>query len=105
MSRRVCFFVMPFRPELNFFYLYLKKYLEDKHGLEVRRGDTSILTKALMDKIETEIQSADLIVGAVTYSNPNVFYELAIRHALKKPFVQIISKEDLIIHDTHPGPV
>ena len=93
MSRRVCFFVMPFRPELNFFYLYLKKYLEDKHGLEVRRGDTSILTKALMDKIETEIQSADLIVGDVTYSNPNVFYELGIARANRKPIVFLTQEE------------
>ena len=84
---------MPFRPELNFFYLYLKKYLEDKHGLEVRRGDTSILTKALMDKIETEIQSADLIVGDVTYSNPNVFYELGIARANRKPIVFLTQEE------------
>jgi len=93
MARRVCFFVMPFRPELNFFYLYLKKYLEDKHGLEVRRGDTSILTKALMDKIETEIQSADLIVGDVTYSNPNVFYELGIARANRKPIIFLTQEE------------
>jgi hypothetical protein len=93
MARRVCFFVMPFRSELNFFYLYLKKYLEDKHGVEVRRGDTSILTKALMDKIETEIQSADLIVGDVTHSNPNVFYELGIARANRKPIV-FLTQED-----------
>lgn len=93
MVRRVCFFVMPFRSELNFFYLYLKKYLEDKHGLEVRRGDTSILTKTLMDKIETEIQSADLIIGDVTHSNPNVFYELGIARANRKPIVFMIQEE------------
>ena len=69
-SERVCFVVMPFRPELNFFYLYVQKHIQDKHGLRVRRGDTSILTKALMKKIESEIQSADLIIGDVTHSTP-----------------------------------
>jgi hypothetical protein len=64
-TERICFVVMPFRPELNFFYLYIQKHIQDKHGLRVRRGDTSILTKALMEKIEAEIQSADLIIGDV----------------------------------------
>jgi hypothetical protein len=93
MVRRVCFFVMPFRSELNFFYLYLKRYLEEEHSLEVRRGDTSILTKALMEKIESEIQSADLVVGDVTHSNPNVFYELGIARANRKPIVFLTQEE------------
>ncbi|MCB1906121.1 MAG: hypothetical protein KDH15_02030 [Rhodocyclaceae bacterium] len=83
--KRICFFVMPFRPELNFVYLYLQRYLEDRHGLTVRRGDTSVLTKALMDKVETEIRAADVIVGDITDANPNVFYELGIARALGKP--------------------
>ena len=52
---RTCFMVMPFRPELNFLFLFLQRYLQESHGLRVRRGDTSILTKALMEKIEAEI--------------------------------------------------
>lgn len=86
-AKRTCFFVMPFRPELNFVFLYLQCYLEDRHGLTVRRGDTSVLTKALMDKVEDEIRAADLIVGDITDANPNVFYELGIAHALGKPVI------------------
>lgn len=78
---------MPFRGELNFFYLYLQHYLNERHGLIVRRGDTSILTKALMDKVEKEIRSADLIIGDITHANPNVFYELGIARALDKPII------------------
>lgn len=92
-AKRVCFIVMPFRPELNFFYLYLQKYIQEKHDLHVRRGDTSILTKALMDKIEIEIQSADLIIGDITYSNPNVFYELGIARANRKPIIFLTQEE------------
>jgi hypothetical protein len=84
---RICFFVMPFRPELNFFFLFLQRYLQERHGLQVRRGDTSILTKALMEKIEAEIQSADLIIGDITYASPNVFYELGIARADRKPII------------------
>lgn len=90
---RICFVVMPFRPELNFFFLYLQRHLQEHHGLRVRRGDTSILTKALMEKIESEIQSADLIIGDVTYANPNVFYELGIARANQKPII-FLTQED-----------
>ena len=85
--QRVCFVVMPFRRELNFLFLFLQRYLEERHGLRVRRGDTSILTRALMEKIEAEIQSADLIIGDITYSSPNVFYELGIARANGKPII------------------
>ncbi|WP_017326078.1 hypothetical protein [Synechococcus sp. PCC 7336] len=93
MSTRICFVIMPFRPELNFFFLYLQLYLEDRHGLQVRRGDTSVLTKALMDKIESEIQEADLIIGDISYPNPNVFYELGIVRANRKPIIFLTQDE------------
>ncbi len=83
----VCFVIMPFRPELNFFYLYVKKYLEDNHGLGVERGDTNILTRPLMEKIREQILKADVIISDVTGSNPNVFYELGLAHAYNKPVI------------------
>jgi hypothetical protein len=88
MSRQSrCFVVMPFRPELNFFYLYMKKYLEDKHGIRVERGDSEVLTKALMEKIRDQIVESDVIIGDVTGKNPNVFYELGIAQAFGKPVI------------------
>lgn len=83
----ICFFVMPFKPELNYFYLYLKKYLEEKHTIKVERGDTAILTKGLMDKIREQIIKADIIIGDITSKNPNVFYELGLAHAYGKPVI------------------
>lgn len=91
--QRVCFVIMPFRPELNFFFLYLQHHLEEVHGLRVRRGDTSVLTKTLMEKIESEIQDADLIIGDISHPNPNVFYELGIARANKKPVIFLTQDE------------
>ena len=82
-----CFVAMPFRPELNFFYLYLSKYLEERHGISVERGDARILTKPLMDKIREQILKADFIIGDVTGDNPNVFYELGLAQAYDKPVI------------------
>ena len=83
----LCFVVMPFRPELNYFYLYVQRYLSEKHGLRVERGDHRVLTKALMDKVRDQIVEADLILGDVSFGNPNVFYEIGLAHAFGKPVV------------------
>ncbi|HEU4456022.1 MAG TPA: hypothetical protein VFR81_23350, partial [Longimicrobium sp.] len=80
VQQRYCFVAMPFRPELNFFFLYLKHYLEKEYGLRVERGDAKILTKPLMEKIREQILRADLVIGEVTDGNPNVFYELGLAH-------------------------
>jgi hypothetical protein len=85
---RICFVVMPFRPELNYFYLYIKMHLEQRHkGLIVERGDSAILTKPLMEKIRAKIETANLIIGDITGSNPNVFYELGLAHANNKAVI------------------
>jgi hypothetical protein len=86
-KRPLCFVVMPFLPELNYFYLYLQRHISEKHGLRVERGDHRILTKALMDKVRDRIAEADLILGDVSFANPNVFYEIGLAHALGKPVV------------------
>lgn len=78
---------MPFKPELNFFYLYLKEHLEKKHSLNVERGDQNILTIALLDKIRSQVLSADVIICDISGKNPNVFYELGYAHAFKKPVI------------------
>ena len=40
-----------------------------------------------------------LVIADLTDSNPNVFYELAIRHAFRKPYIQVISKGQKIPFD------
>ena len=92
MNRR-CFVVMPFRPELNFVYLYLARYLEERHNLTVTRGDTEVLTRPLMEKIMAAIAAADVIIADVSGSNPNVFFELGLAHAAGKPII-FLTQED-----------
>jgi hypothetical protein len=78
---------MPFRAELNYFYLYIQRYLTEKYGLRVERGDHRVLTKALMDKIRDQIVEADFLLGDITSGNPNVFYEIGLAHAFGKPVI------------------
>lgn len=45
------------------------------------------------------LNDADLVVADLTESNPNVFYELAIRHMIQRPLVQLIEKGHKIPFD------
>ncbi len=40
-----------------------------------------------------------LVIADLTERNPNVYYELAVRHAIRKPFVQIIQEGEEIPFD------
>jgi hypothetical protein len=91
MDRTNCFVTMPFRPELNYFYLYLHDYLEKTYSLHVERGDYSVATGPLLDKIKRQIQAADLLIGNVSGNNPNVFYELGLADAYDKKIILITS--------------
>jgi hypothetical protein len=84
-----CFVLMPFRSDLNFFYLYIRKYLQDRHGLRVERADHRILTKPLLQKIRDQISEADVILADITGRNANVFYELGLADAYGKPVIVI----------------
>jgi hypothetical protein len=53
--RPFCFVIMPFRPELHYFYLFIKRHIEDRHNIDCERGDAQILTKPILDKVSEYI--------------------------------------------------
>jgi len=53
----------------------------------------------ITSQIINRVVEADLVIADLSEMNPNVFYELAIRHAISKPLVQIIKKGDRIPFD------
>jgi nucleoside 2-deoxyribosyltransferase len=91
-KERTCFVIMPFRPDLHFFYLFLKQHIEQQHQIKCERGDAQVLTKPIIEKINDYIRQADVIIADCSGRNPNVFYELGLAHAHDK---QVI----LITHD------
>jgi len=56
---------------------------------EVVRADTISNPGAITHQITSAIINADLVIADLTDTNANVFYELAIRHVLRRPYVQI----------------
>jgi hypothetical protein len=58
-------------------------------------GKPGVITTQILERIAQD----DLVIADLTDHNPNVFYELAIRHGLRKPFVQMIKADQRIPFD------
>lgn len=68
-------------------------------GYTVIRADKISEPGIITTQIIGHIVDAELVIADLTDKNPNVFYELAIRHAIRKPLVQMIRKGDVIPFD------
>lgn len=68
-------------------------------GYDAIRADEISEPGLITSQVIQHIVDAPLVIADLTDRNPNVFYELAIRHAIKKPLVQIIKKGEAIPFD------
>ena len=68
-------------------------------GYKTVRADNISKPGTITTQIITHVINDSLVIADLTGHNPNVFYELAIRHAAKKPVIQIIKKGEKIPFD------
>ena len=68
-------------------------------GYKTTRADQISEPGIITSQVIQHIVDDPLVIADLTGRNPNVFYELAIRHAIKKPLVQIIKKAESIPFD------
>ncbi|MCA3633982.1 MAG: hypothetical protein INF16_14495 [Methylobacterium sp.] len=68
-------------------------------GYKTLRADQISEPGIISSQVIQKIVEEPLVIADLTEWNPNVFYELAIRHAIKKPIVQIIHKSEKIPFD------
>ena len=68
-------------------------------GYDPLRADQIAEPGLITSQVIQHIIDDPLVVADLTERNPNVFYELAIRHALRKPLVQIINRDEQIPFD------
>ncbi|HTU89485.1 MAG TPA: hypothetical protein VMF69_05255 [Gemmataceae bacterium] len=89
-----CFIMMPFGAPLGSYYEKIYKPAIEKTVLKPVRADSEIFGAGkIMDQIWAGINAAKVLVAELTSRNPNVFYELGLAHALKKPVVLVSSNE------------
>ncbi len=99
-SGDTCFVMQPFASPLGDYYEKVYKPAIEKAGLKPVRADADIFaTGKIIDQVWRGINAAKVLVAELTSRNPNVFYELGLAHALRKPVVLISSNEDDVPFD------
>jgi hypothetical protein len=68
-------------------------------GYEVVRADEIRAPGLITHQIIELLFDADLVVADLTGNNPNVFYEMAVRHAAARPIVHILTDGEAIPFD------
>lgn len=91
-----CFVVMPIGEHgtpsyKQFFSIYdhIIKETVESIGFACERADEIPDSGIITEQIKSKLHTADLVVADLTDKNPNVLYEVGIRHALNKPIVSI----------------
>lgn len=102
----VCFYITPIGEEgteqRQHSDLFLGSIVEpalETLDLKVVRADLIDKPGTITKQIIEYLSKAKLVIADLSFNNPNVFYELAIRHAFRLPTVQIVRKGDKIPFD------
>lgn len=103
---RICFVVCPIGEDnsntRNRSDQLLKHIIEpvcDKNNLKVIRVDTLNSSDSITNTIVEYLNTADLVIADLSDHNPNAFYEIGYRSALKKPIIHLKNKETSIPFD------
>ena len=83
------FLIMPFDEEFDTVYKDFIKPLLESIGFNVERADDIESQQNILRDVVEQIDKNDLIIADLTSANPNVFYELGLAHALRKPVILI----------------
>jgi hypothetical protein len=105
---KVCFYVTPIgeegseqRKHSDLFLSHLIEPALDGFGLEVVRADKIGQAGMITSQVLEHLLKAKLVIADLSYHNPNVFYEMAIRHFTKLPIIQIGRKADHLPFDVN----
>ena len=105
-ERKICFVISPIgeegsevRERSDQILKHIISSSVEQLGYTIIRADKISEPGIITTQIIEHIVDADLVIADLTDKNPNVFYELAIRHAIRKPLVQMIKKGEVIPFD------
>ena len=96
-SKKRCFIITPIGDERSETFRMAKGVIEsvikpvlERNGFEDIKPAYEILESGMIgNQIVDRIVNDDLVIANLTGNNPNVMYELAIRHAAAKPIIHI----------------
>ena len=101
-----CFIICPLgeeksetRKQSDIMLKHVFQPILDANSYTAIRADQIPKVGLITSQIINLIIESPLVIADLTDSNPNVFYELAIRHAIRKPYIQVIKKGQKIPFD------
>jgi len=102
----ICFYITPIgeegsepRKHSDLFLSSLVEPAVSELNLRVIRADKIGQQGLITTQIIEHVKQSRLVIIDLSFLNPNVFYEMALRHACKLPVVHIIRKTDQIPFD------
>jgi len=102
----ICFYITPIgaddtehRKHSDLFLNHIVEPALEGMGMRVVRADQIGKPGMINNQIIEHVIRSRLVIADLSYHNPNVFYELAIRHVCKLPTVQVIRSADAIPFD------
>ena len=106
MSDRICFVIAPIgeadseqRKRSDQVLKHIIVPATADCGYKAIRADQISEPGMITSQVIQHVVEDPLVVADLTGRNPNVFYELAIRHAIRKPLVQLIQRGEQIPFD------
>jgi hypothetical protein len=94
-----CFVMMPFGPWFDRYYQEIYVPAIKEAGFEPIRADELFTTGSVVEQIWEQIEKGKLLLADLSGKNPNVFYELGLAHAARKPVVFTASQVDDVPFD------
>lgn len=105
-SKPQCFVIAPIgadgsltRKRSDQIFKHILKPVASECGYDAVRADHISEPGTISTQVINHILDDPMVVADLSEHNPNVFYELAVRHAIRKPYVQIIEKGEKIPFD------
>jgi hypothetical protein len=106
--QKTCFYITPIGDEASdqrkHSDMFLSSIVEPAlagFGLDVVRADQIAQPGMITSQVLEHILRSRLVIADLSFHNPNVFYEMALRHATKLPIVQICQKRDRLPFDVN----
>ena len=89
-----CFVMMPFGQWFDQYYQEIYSPAIKEAGFEPLRADELFSTGTVVEQIWEQVEKAPVLLADLTGKNANVFYELGLAHAAKKP-VDVLTAETI----------
>jgi hypothetical protein len=105
-GRKSCFVISPIGEDLSEtrkradqVLKHLVRPAVESCGYKATRADEIDKPGLITSQVIQAVVNDDLVIADLSETNPNVFYELAVRHVIRKPLIQIIQKGERIPFD------